>query len=135
MVHHMMNHMVQQVGPRIREDLDVHRYMADPASRPPVKFPHTDPGFLVPGYPQMMQSQMFMPEQIEKIDGRQETRGMRHNWHMGVKGLMTIVRVLPDDLYELVMDSDRPVQPGQVFEEIKRRRGQVEGEAEHGRIS
>ncbi|MHB8863468.1 MAG: multicopper oxidase domain-containing protein [Pirellulaceae bacterium] len=135
MVHHMMNHMVRQVGPRIREGVDVHRYMDDPVSRPEVKFPHTDPGFLVPGYPQMMQSQFFTPEEKKKIDGRRETRGMRHNWHMGVKGLMTIVRVLPDDLYDLVMNSDQPVQPGEVFDELKRRRGKEEGKAEHDQIS
>ena len=123
MVHHMMNHMVRQVGPRIREDVDVQRYRGDLTSRPQVKFPHTDPGYLVPGYPQMMQSQGFTPEEMRKIDGRRETRGMRPMWHMGVKGLMTILRVLPDDLYDLVMHSETELQPGQVFEEIKRRRG------------
>ena len=65
-----------------------------------MKFPHTDPGFLVPGYPQMMQGQHFSPDQMKKIDGRRETRGMRHNWHMGIKAMMTVVRVLPDDLYD-----------------------------------
>ena len=48
-------------------------------------------------------------------------------WHMGVKGLMTVLRVLPDDLYDQVMHSEAEVQPGQVFEEIKRRRGKQEG--------
>lgn len=127
MVHHMMNHMVRQVGPRIREGVDLTRYRGDLSSRPQVKFPHTDPGFNVPGYPQMMQGHEMTPEEMQKIDGRREVRGMRHNWHMGVKALMTIVRVLPDDLYDLVMHSDEKLQPGQVFEEIKKRRGKTEG--------
>lgn len=130
MVHHMMNHMVRQVGPRIREGADVGRYRTSLTSRPAVKFPHTDPGFQVPGYPQMMQGSEMAPEAMQKINSRRETRGMRPMWHMGVKGLMTVVRVLPDDLYELVMNSDEEVRPGQVFEEIKRRRGKVEGPSE-----
>ncbi|WP_164104490.1 multicopper oxidase domain-containing protein [Candidatus Laterigemmans baculatus] len=127
MVHHMMNHMVRQVGPRIREDVDVARYRGNLDSRPQVKFPHTDPGYQVPGYPQMMQGQEMTPAEMQKINNRRETRGMRPMWHMGVKGLMTVVRVLPDDLYDLVMHSDEKLQPGQVFEEIKRRRGKTEG--------
>ena len=31
---------------------------------------------------------------------------------MAVKGLMTVLRVLPDDLYQLVMESDEPVEKG-----------------------
>lgn len=122
MVHHMMNHMVQQVGPRIREGVDVEMYKASLTSRPEVKYPHTDQGFHVPGYPQMMQSQGYTPREMEKIDGRREVRGMRKMWHMGVKGLMTVVRVLPDDLYQRVMESDEPLQPGEIFGEIARRR-------------
>ena len=34
MVHHMMNHMVRQVGPRIRADADVADYQRQLASRP-----------------------------------------------------------------------------------------------------
>ncbi len=122
MIHHVMNHMVRQVGPRIREGVSVDRYMDDRTSRPPVKFPHTDPGFSVPGYPQMMQGTMASPEDKKRFENRRETRGMRKNWHMGVKGLMTVIRVLPEDLYDLVINSDQTVQPGEVLDEIKRRR-------------
>ncbi len=125
MVHHMMNHMVRQVGPRIREGDSTLRYKRNIDNRPVVKYPHTDPGFGVTGYPQMMQSQGFTPEEMEKLNARRETRGMRKMWHMGVKALMTVVRVLPDDLYDLVMSSDEPVKPGQVFDEIARRRGKA----------
>lgn len=126
MVHHMMNHMVRQVGPRIRENVDVSRYRGNLDQRPAVKFPHTDMGYRTPGYPQMMQSQGFSPEEMAKIEGRRETRGMRKKWHMGVKGLMTLIRVLPDDLYNLVMNSGEEVKPGQVFEQIKRLRGDID---------
>jgi hypothetical protein len=47
---------------------------------------------------------------------------MRKKWHMGVHGMMTVVRVLPDDLYDLVMNSDEKIEPGYVFDEIKKRR-------------
>jgi manganese oxidase len=123
MVHHMMNHMVIHVGPRIREGVDVASYKASLDRRPRVKFPHTDAGFAVPGYPQMMQSQGFTEEELVRINSRRETRGMRHNWHIGSKGLMTIVRVLPEDLYDRVMNSDEPIEPGAIFNEIARRRG------------
>lgn len=123
MVHHMMNHMVVHAGPRIREGVDTASYKVDLARRPRVKFPHTDPGFAVAPYPLMMRSQGPSPEELVKINSRRETRGMRHNWFEGVKGMMTVVRVLPEDLYDLVMHSDEPVAPGQVFEEIARRRG------------
>ena len=36
---------------------------------------------------------------------------------------MTVLRVLPDDLYRLVMESDEPVEKGAVFAEIVHRFG------------
>ncbi len=36
MVHRMMNHMVKQVGPRIRDNVLVDQYLANPDSRPQV---------------------------------------------------------------------------------------------------
>lgn len=103
------------------------RYRGSLENRPQVEFPRDDPGFNVPGYPQMMQGQEWTAEEMKKIDGRQAVRGMRKKWHMGVKGLMTVVRVLPDDLYNLVMNSDEKLKPGQVFEELKRRTGKGGG--------
>ena len=125
MTHHMMNHMVRHVGPRIREGRDVTAYMADLETRPPVKFPHTDPGYDTPGYPQsMMLSHGMMSEAaLEPVLSRREVQGMRQGWPMAVMGLMTVVRVLPDDLYDRVMLSDEPIPPGAVFEEIVRRFG------------
>ena len=68
----------------------------------------------VPGYPQgMMDMPMELPaEQLAKLTGKRETRGMRGDWYTGVQGLMTVVRVLPPDLYERVMSGEGEVAPG-----------------------
>jgi len=123
MVHHMMNHMVRQVGPRIREEASVDRYLTNPASRPAVDFPPAGRPSEVPGYPQKMQGMERTEAQMETLWSRQEVRGMRANYAMAVKGLMTVIRVLPDDLYRLVMESDEAVEKGAVFAEIVRRFG------------
>lgn len=60
---------------------------------------------------------------MKKIQGRREVQGMRPNWHKGVHGLMTVVRVLPDDLYDKVMNSDQSIKPAVTFNEIVRRTG------------
>lgn len=118
MVHHMMNHMVKQVGPRIRDGEAAAMYFDALPGRPAVAH-HQDTGFRVPGYPQKMQGMHMSERAISAIDGRRETRGMRHNWHMAVKGLMTVMRVLPEDLYARVMESDEPIRPGEIFEVIR----------------
>lgn len=71
-------------------------------------------GRRVPGYPQgMMDMPMEMPEgKLRKLTGKRETRGMRRDWFTGVEGLMTVVRVLPPDLYERVMHGDGEIPPG-----------------------
>ena len=122
MTHHMMNHMVKHVGPRMRES-HVDQYLANLDNRPAVEFGHEDKGFDVVGYPQRMQGMTMTMDFMEKIWSRKETRGMRANYPMSVKGLMTVMRVLPEDLYDLVMNSDEPVEKGAVFAEIVRRFG------------
>lgn len=60
----------------------------------------------VPGYPQdMMGMQMMDASQLRKLK-RPETAGMRSNWFEGVEGLMTVIRVLPPDLYDKVIAGD-----------------------------
>lgn len=133
MVHHMMNHMVRQVGPRIRQDIDTVDYKMSINNRPRVKLTHAgDPKFDVPGYPQMMQSQSFTEEEMKQLNARRETKGMRRMWHMGVKGLMTVIRVLPEDLYQRVMESDEKIEHGEIFDEIVRRRKKKEDAKAHG---
>ena len=68
----------------------------------------------VPGYPQgMMDMPIEMSEsKLKKLTGKRETRGMRRDWYTGVEGLMTVVRVLPPDLYEKVMSGEGEIPPG-----------------------
>ena len=40
------------------------------------------------------------------------TRGMRPGWPIGVAGLMTVMRVLPPDLYDKVVSGTGEVLPG-----------------------
>ncbi|MBW3598021.1 MAG: copper oxidase, partial [Planctomycetes bacterium] len=91
MVHHMMNHMVRQVGPRIRKGSDVGDYKMTLGKRPRVDFVHEDKGFRVPGYPQKMQGMEMTEDEMHKIQSRREVQGMRKMWHMGVHGLMTVI--------------------------------------------
>jgi FtsP/CotA-like multicopper oxidase with cupredoxin domain len=72
-----------------------------------------DPGYKVPGYPQDMMDMhgMHPPEHVKKIN-KPETRGMRRNWFAGVEALMTVLRVLPPDLYDRVVTGKGEVEPG-----------------------
>jgi hypothetical protein len=72
-----------------------------------------DPGYAVPGYPQDMMDMMGMhpPEHVKKIN-KPQTRGMRRNWFTGVEALMTVLRVLPPDLYDQVMSGKGEIAPG-----------------------
>lgn len=92
MFHHMMNHMVTQVGPIVRANKN-------------------KAGFDVPGFPQMMSSAKLTPEDIHKLTNRRETQGMREGWYHGVHGLFTVLRVLPPELYDKVMHTNEPVPP------------------------
>ena len=67
----------------------------------------------VPGYPQDMMDMMGMysDEQLRKLN-RPQTRGMRRGWYAGVEALHTVLRVLPDDLYEKVVSGKGDVMPG-----------------------
>ena len=53
---------------------------------------------LVPGYPQDMI--MVMDEEVAKP----ETTGLRPGWSGSMMGMMTLVRVLPPDLYDKIMN-------------------------------
>ena len=39
-------------------------------------------------------------------------------WHMGVKAMTTVVRVLPDDPYDSVINGNEPVAPGKSLLEV-----------------
>lgn len=137
MVHHMMNHMTKQVGPRMRPDTSVDRYLANLDNRPSVEPPQGE-GFNTPGYPQKMQGMSMSKQDMMTYWNRREVQGMRANYLMAVKGLMTVMRVLPDDLYRLVMESDEKIEKGAVFSEIVRRFGNpddYEPAPKHGMMS
>ncbi|HET6573370.1 MAG TPA: copper oxidase [Fimbriiglobus sp.] len=73
----------------------------------------TDPGYRVPGYPQDMMDMhgMYPPGHVAKFN-KPEMRGMRRNWYAGVEGLMTMLRVLPPELYDKVASGKGEVEPG-----------------------
>jgi FtsP/CotA-like multicopper oxidase with cupredoxin domain len=66
----------------------------------------------VPGFPQDMFDMVEYSEAALKKLNKPETRGMRKDWYKGVEALMTVVRVLPPDLYKKVVSSKGDVPPG-----------------------
>ncbi len=67
----------------------------------------------VPGYPQDSgMHAMMSKEEIEKLVSNPLTRGMAPQWYMGVMGLMTVVRVLPPELYEKVVSRKGEIAAG-----------------------
>jgi FtsP/CotA-like multicopper oxidase with cupredoxin domain len=119
MFHHTMNHMVSMAGPMMR-------------------VPEDDPRAAVPGFPQNMEGgmkmeggmnmgggmpmEMSIPEDDLRPLAKRESRGMRRDWSH-IKGLTTVVRVLPPDLYDKVVSGDDPLPPGSsIFGPIPPRR-------------
>jgi FtsP/CotA-like multicopper oxidase with cupredoxin domain len=66
----------------------------------------------VPGSPQDMFGMIEYSESALKKLSKPETRGMRKDWYKGVEALMTVVRVLPPDLYEKVVSGKGEVPVG-----------------------
>jgi FtsP/CotA-like multicopper oxidase with cupredoxin domain len=99
MFHHTMNHMISGVGPD---------------SRGQTKEPgQLDPRYKVPGYPQMTgMHAMMSQEQIKKLNANPLTRGMAPQWFMHLQGLHTVVRVLPEELYNRVVSGQRDIPAG-----------------------
>jgi FtsP/CotA-like multicopper oxidase with cupredoxin domain len=89
--HHMMNQMVPMVGPSPAHQ--AHGGAEMPMPMEGMQHRPSD-GPLVPGYPQ----DMFMA--MDEMVAKPETHGLRPTWSAGVMGMMTLVRVLPDELYE-----------------------------------
>ena len=85
--HHMMNQMVPMVGPMSTSGHEGHD-MGD-----------METASKVPGYPQ----DMWMPMD-ELMPAKPELLGLRKGWTGGMMGMMTLIRVLPPDLYDKIMD-------------------------------
>jgi FtsP/CotA-like multicopper oxidase with cupredoxin domain len=121
MFHHMMNHMVPGVGPGSRkmvmeEQSTAQQNHAGHGNAGPQMTMATDipmNPYKVPGYPQDSgMHAMMSQEQIDKLVSNPLTRGMAPQWYMGVMGLMTVVRVLPPDLYDKVMSGQGEIPAG-----------------------
>jgi hypothetical protein len=90
--HHMMNQMVTMVGPM---------------SHGPGTFPIDDPDKKkVPGYPQdmWMDTSQWIPQ-------KPEFYGLRPTWDRAMMGMMTLVRVLPPELYDKIMEMKQQESP------------------------
>lgn len=73
-----------------------------------------DPRWRVPGFPQDMMDMKAMQHseaELQKLR-KPETRGMRYNWFIGVEAMMTVLRVLPDELYEKVVSGEGQIPDG-----------------------
>ncbi|MFO7907550.1 MAG: hypothetical protein ACQESR_02430 [Planctomycetota bacterium] len=119
----MMNHMVRQVAPRIRSTERVDRYFEDLDNRPSAQRSSSATGHEPPGFPQKMQGMSMSSEFMQKIWNRREVQGIRANWPLSVHGLMTSFRVLPEDLYHQVIETDADIPRGAIFDGIVRRFG------------
>ena len=92
--HHMMNQMVSMVGPISKESPHaMHTQNFYPADDPAKK--------KVPGYPQDMW--MTMDAQYRKP----ETYGLGRGWTGAMMGMMTLIRVLPPDLFNKIQELKR----------------------------
>ncbi|MSV35038.1 MAG: copper oxidase [Bryobacterales bacterium] len=90
MPHHMMNQMVSMAGPmapsahaKMMSSSTIGLYPVDDAAKK-----------AIPGYPQ----DMWMP--MDEMFAKPETYGLRKGWSGAMMGMMTMVRVLPPDLYD-----------------------------------
>jgi FtsP/CotA-like multicopper oxidase with cupredoxin domain len=140
-LHHMMNHMVSMVGPMPGMSNGVEHtgpvpemqggefasgalgaglerslgpmVSADREVMTGMRPSEMQAKFQVPGYPQDMMEMhgMLTPAQMKKVSVPL-TRGMRRNWTMGTHAMMTVLRVLPDDLYEQVTSGKGRIEPG-----------------------
>ncbi|MBS2001762.1 MAG: copper oxidase [Candidatus Obscuribacterales bacterium] len=118
MVHHMMNHMVRQSGPRIRPGYNIQQFLSNVDNLPEPVDALQLPAFKTPGYPEDMQGMNMNMASMMKVNEPRETRGMRKGWSMGVHGLMTVLRVLPEPYYSQVMHSNEHIEPGSIYDAI-----------------
>ncbi|MSR58489.1 MAG: copper oxidase [Planctomycetaceae bacterium] len=117
---HMTNHLVPPIGPRIRDrDGTTSRARLDQA--PPGESTPSEDNAGQPLAPTGNYRVNWTADQITRLNAKRELRGMHPDWLLGPTGLYTILRVLPPDLFDLVMNKDVAVAPGQVFDEIVRR--------------
>lgn len=112
MPHHNMNSMTDLLGDRLMmttdtEDERALSQMQTLANRLGVEHIHHAPiapnANQVPGFPQDAFMDMGMDEAVAKP----QNNGLPRNWSAMMMGMMALVRVLPPDLYERVMNDVR----------------------------
>jgi len=103
--HHMMNSMTDLLGGRpistsATNDPQAMQQMASMAHDLGVEHMHHSPvaanANSVPGFPQ----DAFMEMPMDALVAKPETHGLPPNWTAGMMGMMSMVRVLPDDQYD-----------------------------------
>jgi FtsP/CotA-like multicopper oxidase with cupredoxin domain len=103
--HHMMNSMTDLLGNRpistsATNDAQAMRQMQTMAHDLGIEHMHHSPiaanANSIPGFPQ----DAFMEMSMDTLVAKPETRGLPPNWTAGMMGMMTMVRVLPDNEYD-----------------------------------
>ena len=106
--HHMMNNMSDLIRGRaiMTADQTEDRAMAQMqtlAMSVPFRHAHPSPvapnANSVPGFPQDAFMEMAMDDAVAKP----ETHGLPPNWSAGMQGMMTLMRILPDEKYDEIM--------------------------------
>jgi FtsP/CotA-like multicopper oxidase with cupredoxin domain len=114
--HHMMNSMTDLLGDRAMQtantsDARALQQMQTLANEIGVEHVHHSPiaenANSVPGFPQDAFMEMGMDEVVDKP----ETYGLPKNWSAGMMGMMTMVRVLPDNEYDEIQRRIREKTP------------------------
>jgi FtsP/CotA-like multicopper oxidase with cupredoxin domain len=114
--HHMMNSMMDLLGDRAIQtantsDMRAMQQMQTLSNELGVEHVHHSPiaenANSVPGFPQDAFMEMGMDEAVDKP----ETYGLPKNWSAGMMGMMTMVRVLPDNEYDEIQKRIREKKP------------------------
>jgi hypothetical protein len=112
MPHHNMNAMSDLLGDRLMmtadtEDQRALSQMQTLADHVGFEHVHHAPiaadANKVPGFPQ----DAFMDMGMDEVVAKPQNNGLPRNWSAMMMGMMTLVRVLPPELYELVMSDIR----------------------------
>ena len=108
MPHHMMNSMSDLIGDRMittaatneRQAMNQMMSLASEIGSEHSMAPIADNASSVPGFPQ----DAFMEMPMDNLEVKPETYGLPENWTAGMMGMMTLVRVLPDDRYDEILN-------------------------------
>jgi hypothetical protein len=103
--HHMMNSMMdllseRQIMTADQTEMRAMRQMQTLAASVGFRHQHPSPvapnAETVPGFPQ----DAFMEMSMDELLVKPETRGLPANWSAGMMGMMTMVRVLPENQFD-----------------------------------